>query len=59
MKEAFTKRDFNYNLRGCRVTFVSDPKTKKYGTDAVIYKAAQILSILLTLYKNLPSSDLL
>ena len=34
------------------------PKTKKYGTDTVAYKASQLWSTLPTRYKNLPSLDL-
>ena len=58
MKEVFTKRLLKYNLRNCRVTLLPNPKTKKYGTDTIAYKAAQLWSTLLTSYKNLPSLNL-
>ena len=57
MKEVFTKRILKYNLRNCRQTLLSNPKTKKYGTDTVAYKATQLWSTLPTRYKNLPSLD--
>ena len=41
MKEVFTKRLLKYNLRNCRATLLPNPKTKKYGTDTIAYKAAQ------------------
>ena len=41
-KEAFTKILLKYNLRNCRATLLPNPKTKKYGTDAIAYKAAQL-----------------
>ena len=58
MKEVFTKRFLKYNFRSCRVTLLSNPKTKKYGTDTVAYKAAQLSRTLPTKYKILPSLDL-
>ena len=58
MKKVFTNRPLKYNIRNCRVTLLSNPKTKKYGTDTIAYKAAQIWSTLLKRYKNLPSLDL-
>ena len=58
MKEGFTKRILKYNLRNCRETLLPNPKTKKYGTDTVAYKASQLWSTLPTRYKNLPSLDL-
>ena len=58
MKEVFTKRVLKYNLRNSRQTLLPNPKTKKYGTDTVAYKASQLWSTLLTRYKNLPSLDL-
>ena len=42
IKEVFTKRLLKYNLRNCRVTLLPNPKTKKYSTDTIAYKAAQI-----------------
>ena len=42
MKDVFTKRLLKYNLRNCRVTLLPNPKTKKYSTDTIAYKAAQI-----------------
>ena len=58
MKEVFTKKILKYNLRNCRQTLLPNPKTKKYGTDAVAYKAFQIWSTLPKRHKNLPSLDL-
>ena len=58
MKGVFAKRIVKYNLRNCRVTLLPNPKTKKYGTDTVAYKAAQLWSTLATRYKNLSSLDL-
>ena len=40
MKEVFTKQILKYNLRSWRVTHSPNPKTKKYGTNTVAYKAA-------------------
>ena len=42
MKDVFTKRLLKYNLRNCRVTLLPNPKTKKYRTDTIAYKTAQI-----------------
>ena len=58
MKEVFTKRILKYNLRNCRENLLPNPKTKKYGTDTVAYKASQLWSTLPTRYKNLSSLDL-
>ena len=58
MKEFFTKRILKYNLRKCRETLLPNPKTKKYGTDTVAYKAPQLWSTLPKSYKNFPSLDL-
>ena len=58
MKEVFTNRILKYNFRNCRETLLPNPKTKKYGTDTVAYKASQLWSTLPTKYKNLPSLDL-
>ena len=58
MKEVFKKKILKYNLRNCRVTLLPNPKTKKYGTDTVAYKASQLWSTLPTRYKTLPSLDL-
>ena len=56
INEVFTKRPFKYNLRNCRATLLPNPKTKKYSTDTVTYKAVQLWSTLPTRYKNfLPS----
>ena len=33
MKEVLTKIVLKYNFRSCRVTFLPNPKTEKYGTD--------------------------
>ena len=46
MKEVFTKRILKYNLRNCRENLLPNPKTKKYGTDTVAYKASQLWSTL-------------
>ena len=51
MKEVFTKRILKYNLRNCRETLLPNPKTKKYGTNTVAYKASQLWSTLPTKYK--------
>ena len=58
MKEVFTKRLLKYNLRNCRATVLPNPKTKKYGTDMIPWKAAQLWSKLPTRYKNLLLLDL-
>ena len=58
MKKVFTKKILKYNHQNCTVTLLPNPKTKKYGTDKVAYKAAQLWSTLLTRYKNLTSLDL-
>ena len=58
MKEVSTKRILKYNFRNCRQTLFPNPKTKKYDTDTVAYKASQLWSTLSTRYKNLPSLDL-
>ena len=58
MKEVFTKRLLKYNFQNCRVTLLPNPKTKKYGTDTIAFKAAQLWSTLPTRYKNLPLLDL-
>ena len=42
MKDVFTKNILKYNLRNRRVKFLPNPKIKKYGTDAVAYKTAQL-----------------
>ena len=57
MKEVFTKR-LKYNLRNCRATLLPNPKTKKYDTDTLVHKTAQLWSTLPTRYKSLPSLDL-
>ena len=41
----FTKRILKYNLQNCRETLLPNPKTKKYGTDTVAYKASQSLDL--------------
>ena len=50
MKEVLTKTTLKYNLRSCRVVLLPNSKTKqrKYGTDTVAYKDAQLWSTLLT-----------
>ena len=58
MKEFFTKIQLKYDLRSCRVTLLPNPKTKKYSTDTIAYKANQLWGTLPTRYKNLPSLDL-
>ena len=58
MKEVFTKNILKYNLRNRRVKFLPNPKIKKYGTDAVAYKTAQLWITLLARYKNLSLLDL-
>ena len=57
MKEVFTNRILKYNFRNCRETLLPNPKTKKYCTDTVAYKASQLWSTL-PRYKNLSSLDL-
>ena len=52
-KWVFIKRILKYNLWKCRVTFLPNPKTKKYGTVTVAYKAGQICSTLQTRHKSL------
>ena len=59
IKEVFTKRLLKYNLRNCRVTLQPNPKTKKYGTGTIAYKAAQLWSTLPTRYRSLLSLYLL
>ena len=56
-ERSFYKRILKYNLLSCRVTLLTNPKTKKYGTDTVAYKATQLWSTLPTRY-NLSFSDL-
>ena len=51
MKKVFAKRDLKYNP-------LPNPKTKKYGTDTIAHKAAQLWIKLPTKYKNLPLLDL-
>ena len=58
MKEVFTKRLLNYNLPNYRVILLPNPETKKYGTDTMAYKAAQLSVTLPTGYKNSPLLDL-
>ena len=58
MKEFFTKRILKYNLQHCRKTLFPNPKTEKYGTDTVAYKASQLWSTPPARYKNLPTLDL-
>ena len=58
MKEVFTKRLLKYNLQNCRATFLSNPKTKKYSSGTVVYKAAQPWSTLPIRYKIFLSLDL-
>ena len=55
MKEVFIKGILKYNLRNCRDTPLSNPKTNKYRTDTVAYKASQLWNTLPTRYKNLIS----
>ena len=57
-KENFTKRLLKYNLQNCRVIFLPNSETKKYGTDTIAHEAAQLWSTPLTTYKLLPSLDL-
>ena len=42
MKEVFTDKLLNYNLRNCRVTLLANPKTKRHDTDAIAYKATRL-----------------
>ena len=43
MKEVFTKKLLiKYNPQNCSATLLPNPKTKKYGTDRIAYKAAQL-----------------
>ena len=51
-KEVFTKRLLKY------ITLLPNPKTKKYKTDTIAYKAAQRWSMLPIRHENLPSVDL-
>ena len=46
--KVFTKRILKYNLQNCRGTLLSNPKTKKCGTDTIAYKTAQLWSTLRT-----------
>ena len=55
MKEFFTKKTLTYKVRSCSVTLLPNPKTEKYDTDRVPYKAAQVWSTLPTICRNLPS----
>ena len=57
MKEVFTKRVLKYNFQTCRVTLLSNSKTKKYRTDRVAYTAAQIWSMLPVRCKNLQKGN--
>ena len=52
IKEDFRKTILKKNLRNYRLTILANPKTKKYTTDAVIHKAAQLWSTLPTRYKH-------
>ena len=52
MKGVFTKKILKYNLQNCTQTLLPNPKTKKYGTDTVAYRASQVWSTLPTRYKN-------
>ena len=54
----FKKRILKCNLRSCRVTLLPNPKTKKYGTDTIVYKAVKLWSTLPARYENFPSLDL-
>ena len=54
----FYKKTPKYKLRNCRVTLLQNPKIKKYGTDTIAYKAAQLWSTLPRRYKYLQSLDL-
>ena len=56
--KVFTKRILKCNLRNCTVTLLPHPKTKKYDTDTLAYKAVQLRSTLPTSHKNLQSLDL-
>ena len=58
IEEVFTKTILNYNLQSCKVTFLPNPKTKKYGIDTVAYKTAQLWRKLPVRYKNWLSLDL-
>ena len=64
MKEVFAKGILKYNIRNCRVTYANcnyrlpRPKSRKYGTDTIAYKAAQLWNTLSTRYKNVSSLDL-
>ena len=42
MKEVLIKRILKNKLPNCRETLLPNPKTKKYGTDTVAYKASQL-----------------
>ena len=59
MREVFTKRILKCNPRSCRAIILSNPKTKKFCTDTIAYKAARLWSTPPTRYENLPSLDLL
>ena len=48
MKEGFTKRLIKHKLQKYRVTLLQNPKTIKYDTGKIAYKAAQLWSTLPT-----------
>ena len=57
-EKVFPKRVIKYNLPNCRITILPNPKTNKYDTDTVVYKANQIWSTLPARYKNMQTFDL-
>ena len=59
MTEVVIKSVLKYNVWSCRVTFLQNSRNNKYASDTVVYKAAQISSMLPASYKNLSSTDLL
>ena len=56
MREVFTIKLLKHNSRSCAV--LPNPKTNKYVTDTIAYKAAQLWSTQPTTYKNLQLLDL-
>ena len=56
--EVFIKTVLKHNLQSYRANILPNPKTKKNSTDTVVYKAAQIWSIIPKRFKNLSSLNL-
>ena len=58
IEDAFAKKFRICNLSNCRATLLPNPKTKKYDSDTVTYKAAQLWSTLPKRYKTFSLLDL-